>query len=191
MSKAYTSNLSEEEYELLAPLLPAAKHGGRHRSVDLWEVINAILYVLSQGCSWRNLPGDFPKWQTVYHYFRAWRLDGTWLKIHDHLYICVRISQGREPSPSEAIIDSQSVKSAAMLDEDIGFDAAKVIHGRKRFLAVDTLGLVLRAFVTAVYKNEKGVKNFCAESKKWARQSFVWIRFGSMVDLMAILLWNG
>jgi transposase len=155
MSKAYTSNLSFEEYDLIAAMIPAAKTGGRQRSVRIWEVVNAILYVLSQGCTWRNLPGDFPKWQTVYHYFRAWRIDGTWIKLMDQLRISIRLVQGREASPSEAIIDSQSVKTAAMLDEAIGYDGGKQIHGRKRFITVDRLGIVLRAFVCAANVGER------------------------------------
>jgi transposase len=155
MSKAYTSNLSLEEYELIAGMIRECKPGGRQRSVSIWEVINGILYLLSQGCTWRNVPGDFPKWQTVYHYFRAWRIDGTWIQSMDGLRTWVRVSQGRAASPSEAIIDSQSVKTAAMLAEEIGFDAGKLIHGRKRFTAVDTLGLVLRAFVCAANITER------------------------------------
>ena len=86
MSKAYPSNLTPAQYELLSDLLPEAKPGGRPRSVDLWEVLNAIFYILVEGVRWRALPGDFPAWQTVYTYFRNWRKDGTWLDIHDRLY---------------------------------------------------------------------------------------------------------
>lgn len=85
MSKAYTSNLSQDQWELLEPLIPSAKIGGRPRQVSIWLVLNAIFYVLTQGCTWRNLPGDFPRWQTVYTYFRNWRIDGTWVQIHDRL----------------------------------------------------------------------------------------------------------
>ena len=96
-----------------------------------------------EGIRWRSLPGDFPAWQTVYTYFRNWRKDGTWLKIHDNLREWVQIEQQRDPSPSEAIIDSQSVKSTAGVHEQVGFDGGKLIQGRKWFLTVDTLGLVL------------------------------------------------
>jgi len=85
----------------------------------MWEILNAIFYILCEGCRWRALPGDFA-WQTVYTYFRNWRKDGTWVRIHDSLRQ-VR-GTGRQPSPSEAIIDSQSIKSAAMLSQDVGFD---------------------------------------------------------------------
>lgn len=155
MSKSYPSNLTPAQYELLSDLLPDAKPGGRPREVDLWDILNAIFYVLVEGVRWRALPGDFPAWQTVYTYFRNWRKDGTWLSIHDRLYRCIRIEVGRSPSPSEAIVDSQSVKSAAGVHAAIGFDAGKVFKGRKRFITVDTLGLILRVFVTAASTPER------------------------------------
>jgi len=88
MSKAYASNLTSDQWELLEPLIPAAKPGGRPREVEIWNILNAILYLLSEGCRWRSLPGDFPAWQTVYTYFRNWRIDGTWVSIHDRLRGC-------------------------------------------------------------------------------------------------------
>ena len=154
MSKAYASNLTLEQWELLEPLIPAAKPGGRPRSVEIWNILNAIFYLLSEGCRWRSLPGDFPAWQTVYTYFRNWRIDGTWVVIHDHLHQWVRLDSEREASPSEVIVDRQSVKSAAMVSEAVGYDAAKLIKGRKRHLTVDTLGLVLRVFVSAASMGE-------------------------------------
>lgn len=102
MSKAYPSNLSLEQYKLISDLIPEAKPGGRKREVDMWEVLNAIFYILVEGVRWRALPGDFPAWQTVYTYFRNWRKGGTWLKIHDSLREWVRIEHQRHPSPSEA-----------------------------------------------------------------------------------------
>jgi len=95
----------------------------------MWEVLNAIFYVLCEGCRWRALPGDFPAWQTVYTYFRNWRKDGTWLQIHDRLREWTRIEQERHPSPSEAVIDSQSVKSAAMVEDGVGYDANRSKDG--------------------------------------------------------------
>lgn len=155
MTKAYSSNLNRAEYELIEPLIPMAKPGGRPRTVEMWDILNALLYVLVQGCKWRDLPGDLPAWQTVYTYWRNWRLDGTWIKIHDQLYAWVRVDVGRHPSPSESILDSQSVKSAAGVQKQVGFDAGKCIKGRKRFLSVDTLGLVLRVLVTAASTPER------------------------------------
>jgi len=105
MSKAYASNLTSDQWELLEPLIPA-KPGGRPREVEIWNILNAILYLLSEGCRWRSLP-DFPAWQTVYTYFRNWRIDGTWVSIHDRLREWVRVDNEREASPSEVIVDSQ------------------------------------------------------------------------------------
>lgn len=124
MSKAYPSNLTLEQYEMLSDLIPEPKRGGRPRTVDMWEVLNAIFYVLVEGVRWRALPGDFPAWQTVYTYFRNWRKDGTWITMHDSLREWVRIEQGRDPHPSEASIDSQSVKTAAGVHEAVGYVGA-------------------------------------------------------------------
>jgi transposase len=107
----YPTDLTDAQWRVLAPLLPAAKPGGRPRSADLREIVNAILYVARNGTTWRALPHDYPPWRTAYHYFRAWRRDGTWETVHDALREQVRTRAGREPSPSAAIIDSQSVKT--------------------------------------------------------------------------------
>ena len=109
--KAYPSDLTDDQWQELAPLLPPAKPGGRRRSVDVREVINGILYILRNGCTWRAAPHDLPPWGTVWWYFRAWRRDGTWQRINDTLRAKVRQSEGRNPTPSAAIIDSQSVKT--------------------------------------------------------------------------------
>ena len=101
--------LTDDQWKLLSPLLPASKHGGRPRTVDLKEVLNAILYVLRTGCVWRMLPHDLPPWQTVYKYFRRFSEDGTWERVHDALRPNVRESDGRGAMPTAAIIDSQSV----------------------------------------------------------------------------------
>jgi transposase len=171
MSKAYPSNLTHAQYEVLSDLIPEPKPGGRPREADMWEVLNAIFYVLVEGVRWRALPGDFPAWQTVYTYFRNWRKDGTWIEMHDRLRQWVRVEQERLPRPSEAIIDSQSVKSAAMVSQAVGFDAGKLIKGRKRFLTVDTLGLVLRVLVTAANIGEReGGKQVLTCVKQMAQQ---------------------
>jgi putative transposase len=155
MSKAYPSNLTLEQYEMLSDLIAEPKRGGRPRTVDIWEVLNAIFYVLVEGVRWRALPGDFPAWQTVYTYFRNWRKDGTWITMHDSLREWVRIEQGRDPHPSEASIDSQSVKTAAGVHEAVGYDAGKQIKGRKRFNMVDTLGLLMAVRVMAASVGER------------------------------------
>ena len=109
--RPYPSDLTDAQWHVLAPLIPAAKPGGRPRSADVREIVNAILYVARNGATWRALPHDFPPWRTVYHYFRAWRRDGTWEGMHEALRDRVRTQAGRDPSPSAAIIDSQSVKT--------------------------------------------------------------------------------
>jgi len=150
MTKAYTSNLTQDQYELILPLLPPAKPGGRPREVCMWSVLNAIFYVVVNGCKWRDLPGDFPAWQTVYTYFRNWRLDGTWLAIHDRMRGWTRAVAGRPESPSEAVLDSQSVQTDTMVHEEVGFDAAKM----SRDLLIN-YRLVLRVLVTAANVPER------------------------------------
>ncbi|MCM0594498.1 MAG: IS5 family transposase [Gloeotrichia echinulata DEX184] len=183
MSKSYSSNLTQDQWELIEPLIPASKRGGRPREVDVWEVLNAIFYVLYEGCRWRALPGDFPNWQTVYTYFRNWRIDGTWVRIHDRLREWTRVDCDREPIPSEAIIDSQSVKSAAMVSLEVGYDAGKNVKGRKRFLTVDTLGLVLRVLITAASVGEReGGKQVLKKVKQMepsvSRLHTIWVDAG-------------
>ena len=109
--KAYPTDLTDAQWAELAPLLPPAKPGGHPRTVDLREVINAILYVLRSGCPWRMVPHDLPPWGTAWWYFREWRRNGTWERIHEALRPKVREAEGREPTPSAAILDSQSVKT--------------------------------------------------------------------------------
>lgn len=107
----YPSDLTEEQWKLLEPLIPLAKPGGRHRSVNMREILNGILYVSRTGCAWRSLPHDFPPWGTVHWYYRQFRLAGVWSKIHDHLRERVRRKVGRKPTPRAAVLDSQSVKT--------------------------------------------------------------------------------
>ncbi len=107
----YPTDLTDAEWILLEPLVPPPKPGGRPAKYPRREIINAIRYVLRTGCAWRLLPHDLPPWQLVYHYFWVWRREGTWQQIHNALYIRVRQGAGREPTPSAAIIDSQSVKT--------------------------------------------------------------------------------
>ena len=109
--KPYPSDLTAAQWAILAPLLPLAKPGGRPRSVDLREVVNGILYVLRSGCSWRMMPHDLPPWQTGYKHFRQWSADGAWERVNDALRSQARTAAARDPEPSVAIIDSQSVKT--------------------------------------------------------------------------------
>jgi putative transposase len=109
--RRYPSDMTDEEWAILDPLVPPAKMGGRPRQYDRREVVNAIRYLLRSGCSWRMLPHEFPPYRTVFHYFRTWRQDGAWERIHDYLRDEVRQKQGREASPSAGVMDSQSVKT--------------------------------------------------------------------------------
>lgn len=175
--KCYPSNLTPAQWSLIAPYLPAAKVGGRPRSVNLQAVLNAIFYVLCSGCPWRMLPGDFPPWQTAYSYFRRWQLDGTWERIGRYLRQWIRLKQKRRDSPSVAIIDSQSVKIGTLTNQAVGFDGGKQVKGRKRHLLVDTLGLVLMVVVTAAnVSDQAGAKALFVrlkQQRRWFKRLFL------------------
>lgn len=148
--RRYPSDLTDAQWALVDPLLSAAKPGGRPEAHARREVVNAILYLLRTGCSWRQLPKDFPPWETVYWHFARWRDDGSLEALHDALRRAVREAEGRQAEPTAAIIDAQSVKGADTVGKATrGYDAGKKTNGRKRHIVVDTIGLLVLVLVTA------------------------------------------
>jgi putative transposase len=150
----YTSDLTDAEWQWIASCFPKPNKRGRPREHAFRELLNAIFYVVKTGCQWRNLPTDLAPWGTVYHYFRLWKHNGLWVRIHTHLRAHVRAGAGRNRQPSAAIIDSQSVKSTECSDER-GYDAGKKVNGRKRHILVDTLGLLLRVMVLPAHIQDR------------------------------------
>ncbi|MFJ9110041.1 IS5 family transposase [Streptomyces sp. NPDC102283] len=166
----YPSDLAEEQWELVEPLLPAARagpKGGRREKHPRRRIVDAIFSVVRTGCAWRQLPKDFPPWPTVYWYFTWWHDDGTVERVHDTLRGRVREADGRAAEPSAGLIDSQSVRTADTVPAGTrGFDAGKKVKGRKRFIVTDTLGLLLAVHVVAA----------SIQDRDGAKRSLLWTR---------------
>jgi putative transposase len=165
---------------LLGPCLPAPKRRDRPRLHSPREILDAVFYVLKSGCQWRMLPRDFPPWKTVFHYFRKWRLDGTWERMNRAMRRRLRKELGRDPEPSAGIVDAQSVKTTGVGGEQRGFDGAKKVRGRKRHILVNTEGLVVEARVySAKVPDQDGIRRLLGPAwDRLPRLSHLWADAG-------------
>ena len=168
----YASDLSDREWALLAPFMPARKKTGRPRTMEMRDVMDAILYMASTGCNWAMLPNDFPSPSTVQRYFYDWRDSGLLSTINHHLVMAARELEGREASPSAGVIDSQSVKTTE--NGGIrGYDAGKKIKRRKRHIVTDTLGLPIGLLVHGAHMQDR---DGAPDVLKSIRYAFPWLR---------------
>src|SRR5712691_3064851 len=154
--KAYPSDLTDKQWDLMRPLIPLPSLEGKPPTVQRREIVNAILYVLRSGCPWRLLPHEFPAWGTVYYYFRRWQREGVWDRVLEALRMQIRLKEGRDAQPSAAVIDSQSIKTSAVRGPEKGYDTGKkTVRGRKRHLLVDSQGHLLAIKVTGAGRSDQ------------------------------------
>ena len=182
--------MTDSQWDIIQQMIPPAKSGGRPRSLDMRQVINAVVYIVVGGIQWRMLPKEYPKWLSVYYYFSQWRDDGTWQRIHDTLRAEVRRKEGRHKHPTAGSLDSQSVKTGTTPHGVRGFDGGKLITGRKRHILVDTCGFLLAALVTsATIQDRDGARQLVQNLAGFCKKlRLIWVDGGyrgPLVDWVA------